>query len=122
MSEDHTQGFPPLAKVRLKVSEAQIPSLMEDLRQFAEDESLKTAQGEFRREGRSVRQLTLKLDEGTLYFMSNFSNKDYFELTAFSHAAPSTWKPIWSRLVHRLVQISGRENVLGDTRPDPQDI
>lgn len=119
MSEDHTQGFPPLARVRLAVSEAQVPLLMEALQQFAETESLTTAKGEFQKEGRSVRQLTLKVDDGTFYFMSNFKNKEHYELTAYSHATPSTWKPIWLRLVNRLVQALGRESVQADIDVDP---
>ena len=121
MSEDNTRGFPPLARVRLAVSEKQIPLLTDVLQQFAKDESLKTAQGEFQRAGRGVHQLTLTLNDGTFYFMSNFRNKDHFELTAYSHADPSTWKPIWLRLVNRLVQALGRENVQRDIGPDPRD-
>jgi hypothetical protein len=109
--EDHTQGFPPLGRIRLTVSEAQIPTLMETLEQFAIDESLKTLRGEFQRNGRTVHQLTLKLDEGTFYFMSNFKNEEHFEMAAYSHASPHTWEPIWQRLINRMVQALGPANV-----------
>jgi hypothetical protein len=117
MSEDHTEGFPPLDRVRLTMPEEQVPLLMKVLQQFAEDESLKTAKGEFQRDGREVYQLTLRLDDGTFFFMSNFRNKQHFEMTAYSHAAPSIWKPIWLRLVDRLTQTLGPDAIHRDMDP-----
>lgn len=70
MSEDPTEGFAPLDRVSLTMTEEQVPLLMKVLQQFAKDESLKTAKGEFQRDSREGYQL-----RDSFWFSGGWSGK-----------------------------------------------
>jgi hypothetical protein len=89
-SEDHRQGFPPLAGIRISVPNAQLDQLKDTLRGFAASEGLKVEEGEFPKQGRPVTLITLRLDERTFFHMDNFRNPGRFAhtLTVSAPAIP----------------------------------
>jgi hypothetical protein len=110
---DHEQGFPPLARVR--VSATDVDLLVKTLHEFGISEDLRLVQGSFTRDDRLVTQVTLrKARDSTFFHVSDFRRPMQFEITAYSHEDEQAWRPLWTRLNQRLVSVFGASNVKND--------
>jgi hypothetical protein len=103
--------FPRLAALTVAVAGPKARELAINLRSFAADELLIVQEGNFTRQGREVISMKISLDDQTFFQADNFRHPAQFEVSVYSHSAKDAWWPIWSRLVKKVEQDFGAQNV-----------
>jgi hypothetical protein len=107
------QPYLPLAQVDINVAGGHgSADVIRTIRTFATARRLRILRGDFPKLGRSVTNVRIVIGDKTFFKLHNFSDADTFELIAYSHDDPATWRNIWSELVAILSSEFGESNVV----------
>jgi hypothetical protein len=105
------QGFEPLAGVRISLSQAQVPRLLQTIQSFAQTEGLRVETANYPKQTRIVMNLNLIMSAETFFHIGNFRDPNQFDLNAYSHEYDGVWRPVWTRLTNSIVETFGTANV-----------
>jgi hypothetical protein len=106
-------AFEPLVQATIHApTDAQRAKLTATLKAIAKAEKLAIDQGDFDKDNRTVINMDLRKNAQTYFSVSNFDDQETFEVTAFSHEDSAIWKPLWLRILKRLNDVVGADNVI----------
>jgi hypothetical protein len=111
LASPEKDAFLPLARVQIKIPEDDSVRFVEILRRFCGEFSIRVMEGNFPKDGRSIRNLTIQINDQTFFHLDNFHNSKIFDLNAYSHEDEAKWKPVWDRLLDRLQQTLGGDQI-----------
>jgi hypothetical protein len=95
------QPYLPLSGVAVLVAESQSDDFLSMIRLFSEQHRFTIEGADIPKQGRSVVNINIRVDDKTFFAVNNFRSANRFELTAYSHD-PTAWKEAWDALVSEL--------------------
>jgi hypothetical protein len=107
----------PQATAELEVGDLKATQLSDALQKFAVDERLEFLARPLPKDGRTVVNIAMKMDDETFIHVDNFNSGEKFAAQIYSHEPEKIWKPVWIRLLERIKSVFGSNSVRVEIPP-----